>query len=684
MRRRRSFLSLLRAVSRSTTGGLTTVAALSLPVVIGAAGLAFDLNRGYQQRIVNQRAADMGALGAAIAFTNNGNASILTPTAQDIARANGLSGANVVAELLTDFPSAGSQSVRVTVTQPLPFSLAAVLGLSGNFDVAASSLASLTSPVTYAAPCFLALDGGAAALTVTGGASINAPDCSIAAIGEIENKGTAITGADIISGGAGIMVNHGSLSANTLRFATGFSKPQWNNSVPPPEDRINEPTTLVDPWEGDPELVSAYTRLGTYRTPPTIVAPPVATGTDFNFKSSGASSSVSPYQQSDRNRFVLPTGNYEIRSLSTGGGLDIVFGDGSNITVSRDVSIGGGTSVNFGNSNVYVAGDFGSGSNGVRIGRGDLAIGGDALFEGTNTKGDGDVLIAGSATFKGGSTTIMGEGRHLFGSVASQGGGFKVRLGDGDFQSSAGVNLAGDSELALGDGDIVIGPGNANRAIMLAGSARFFMGDGAFSANGDIDTSGGTRLVFGRTGNHLINGDLEPKGSVLFGRGRYTVNGDFENGTGGTTWPYTSTLTGQTYGDVVEGVSGSGFDMLGVNVTFILSGTIKLAGGAKTKLYAPDYDVSGSLIADLLASSESDDDANWTGGSVNDFAGTIHFPRAQVKMAGGNATVSNRCMTLIARYIRVNGGAATGTACNRMEDAIGGGSGSTAAIRLLG
>ncbi|GAA0268835.1 hypothetical protein GCM10009127_05870 [Alteraurantiacibacter aestuarii] len=668
---------------RDVSGGVTTIATLALPVVIGAAGLAFDLNRGYQTREINQRAADMAALAAAMAYSTAGNEAVLTPTARDIALANGVSAASVSAQLVSDFPNAGDQSVRVTITRALPFSLASVLGFSGTFDVSAGSLASLSSSVNYAAPCYLALDGGNAAISVTGGASIDAPTCSIAAIGTVENKGQLIRGADIISGGGDITVNYGTLDANTLRFAGVFSKPAWNNNVPPVEDRINEATPLADPWANDPALISAYGLLGNYSAPATIPMPTISGGSDFKIKQNGASNNVKPYQQSNSSVYVFPAGTYNIAELNIAGGMNVSFANGSRINVSGNVVIGGGSTVNFGNSDVVVKGNFGSGSTGVTIGAGTLWIGGSAKFEGTNTKGNGDVFIVGDVNFWGGSRMTMGAGQHLFGGNVDVGGGADVLLGAGNFQATNGLNMSGDSELALGAGNVVIGPGNGGNAIKMMGSARFFMGNGAFSANGDIDTAGGTRLVFGVTGNHYINGDLNPKGSVLFGRGRYTVNGDFENGTGGTTWPYYSDLTGQTYGNVVEGQSGSGFDMVGIEVTFILNGVIKLAGGAKTKLEAPFYNVTGAQISELLVSSESANDANWTGGSVNAFAGTIHFPNAQVKMAGGNSTAGNgKCMTLIADTIRVNGGAATGTACNRMDPNAGGGG--SASIRLVG
>ena len=73
-------------VSRSLCGvlsdvraGVGIIAALSIPVVIGSAGLAVDLNHGLQQRVINQRAADMAALGAAMAYKASSNASVLDP-----------------------------------------------------------------------------------------------------------------------------------------------------------------------------------------------------------------------------------------------------------------------------------------------------------------------------------------------------------------------------------------------------------------------------------------------------------------------------------------------------------------------------------------------------------------------------------------------------------------------------
>jgi hypothetical protein len=209
------------------------------------------------------------------------------------------------------------------------------------------------------------------------------------------------------------------------------------------------------------------------------------------------------------------------------------------------------------------------------------------------------------------------------------------------------------------------------------------MGDGEFSCSGGIATQGGSRLVFGATANHYLNGTMRIAGSVLFGQGRYTINGNFTNGTGGTTWPYTSTVTGQTYGNTLQGVSVSGFDMAGVNVTFILNGTVNLAGGAKTKLIAATSSASGGQIADILVDSQTSTATSWAAGANSIFVGMVHLPNSDVTMSGGTTTLSaGQCFMLTAKTISVTGGAATGSVCTSINS-VGGSSTSSTAISLV-
>lgn len=675
------YLGFLERLLKETAGGVGMLIGLSLPVVIGSVGLAFDVNRGLEQRVINQRAADMAALGAAIAFKTANDEAVLQPTAIDLARANGLSGATVNAIVLNDLPSAGDKSVQVTVTAQVPYTLARVVGMSGNYGVTATSVASLSTQAQYAPPCFLALSNGSEALTTQGGASINAPNCSVAAIGSIDNGGHSITTHDIISGSGNISTGWGSLVAETLRFAGSFSAPDWNTSVPPADKRIKQPTALVDPWASDAMLIDARTQLGQFTAPPTLSDPNTACSGGENWSLDSSPNNSNPAKAYwTESGYDIPAGTYCIKKLTVEGGVTVKFADGSDISVSNGFS-NGGNSVNFGNSDLRVNGGFDSGSSGVTIGDGVLWIGqGNIKFQGTNYKGDGDVIINDNVSLGGGQKFVMGAGQHHFGALKLGGGG-SVVMGDGDLVAQDGIDVGGDSEVSMGNGDIVIGPDNSGTAIKLSGSGRLFMGDGQFSANGDIDTNGGSRLVFGRTNNHYINGDMKISGAVLFGAGRYTVNGDFWNGTGGTTWPYTSPVTGNTYGPTLAGESVSGFDMVGVDVTFVLAGSFDLAGGARTKFVASDTTTSDGAIANLLVDSLTTKNIDWTGGSTNVFDGTVHFPNADVKMAGGNSTSgSGACFTLIAGYIKLAGGALAGSACPEMSGAA---SGSSSTIRLI-
>jgi len=644
------------------------MAAFALPLVVGAVGLAFDVNRGLEQRVQNQRAADMAALGAAMSYVTSQNSGTLQAVAADLAKANGVDGA-VSAALVADYPNSGESAVRVDVTSQVPFVMARVLGFAGSYTVRTQSWASVTSQPAFAAPCFLALSTANDAITVSGGATIQTPTCSVAAVGAIDNQGNLISAHDIVSGQSNITVSWGTLTADSLRFGGQFIKPDWNNNVPPANKRVNQATTLIDPWAQSQALIDARGLIGTSVAVPALLNPDTSCSDrkDWNLEwNPGANSPVKNYWTGSG--YNIPAGNHCIGRLTTGGGLTITFANGSNLKISNGVAIGGGTSVNFGNSNLYINGGFDSGSSGVTIGDGDLWIGsGTVSFQGTNRKGHGNIQVNATINLGGGQYFYAGDGLHLFGGF-NLGGGGSVIMGTGNFVAKNGVSIAGGSELAIGNGDVLIGAASSGRAIYLDGSARFFMGDGLFSASGHIVTSGGSRLVFGRTPNHFIKGNLQVAGSVIFGEGRYTIDGNFINGTGGTTWPYTSSLKNQTYGSAF-----SGFDMGGTDVTFILSGTLNLAGGAKTKLKAGTTSPSGGQIANMLVATATTAQTTWGAGSSSTFVGTTYLPNSVVRMTGGNSTVgSGECWTLIALKIQASGGAQTGTACPEMDIGSGG------------
>jgi Flp pilus assembly protein TadG len=667
----------LRRLIGNRRGSISVIAALALVGLIGMTGLAVDLNRGYELRIVNQRVADMAALAAAVAYNANKSEAILQPTAQDLVTVQGVANATVTALLVTDVPTAGAKAVRVTLTAPLAVTLARVVGAGASYPVTVTATASL---VTQSVPsCIVGLASSGNAIETQGGATIATSDCGVAGVGSIANNGSGITAKNIVSGSGNIVNNYGTLSADQLRYAGQFSNPDWNANVPPPDKRVNQATTISDPLDGNLELGAARNKLGTYRTPKALTDPTTPAGESWVFGGS-PSAAVRRFQRGQSSSFTVPKGQYRVDSMSADGDATVVFEPGSTVTVARGVTIGGGARVTFGDGIFRINGGFTGGSNGVTFGNGELHIGsGTVSFAGTNRIGDGPVTIAAPLSLGGGTTLAVGAGNHLFGGIAVAGGSW-LTLGNGNLDVTGKVSVGGGSTIIAGAGDVTLANPGA-RAIDLEGSGNFFMGDGLFSANGDIVTAGGSRLAFGRTANHLINGDLKVAGAVLFGKGRYTIKGSFTNGTGGTTWPYTSPIDNVQRGATLEGVSVSDYDMAGIDVTLILGGTLDLSGGAKTKLTAPAASTPDGGIADILIDSLTTNDTNWGGGSNNLFVGVVHLPRSTLTISGGNSTqTGGRCFMLILSRLLATGGATAGVTCNSVAT----GSGGSGSVELVG
>lgn len=665
----------LKNVLADRGGGVSVLAALSLVSVIGMAGFAVDLNRGYETMVSNQRVADMAALAAGVAYSAAKSEAILQPTAQDLVAIHGVTNATVVARLVTDMPTPGAKAVQVTITVPMTVTLGRVLGIGATYPVKTTATASLATQST--AGCIVGLASSGNAIETQGGASINAPACAVAGAGTVANNGNAITAKNIISGAADIVNNYGTLTADLLRYAGNFTNPDWNNNVPGADKRVKQSSTVSDPLADNLDLGSARSLIGTSRTPVALSNPTTPSGGAVWSFSSSPSAAVAGFQKGNSGNFVVPAGTYKIDSMDVSGSVSVTFNAGSTVTVARGVSIAEGTKVVFGNGTYRINGGF-SGA-GVTFGDGELSIGqGTVKFGANNRIGNGPVTINAPLSLGGGTTLAIGAGSHAFGGI-SVGGGSWLTMGNGSLDVTGAVSVDGDSTIIAGAGDVTLSNPGA-RAIDLSGSGRFFMGDGLFSANGSIVTAGGSRLVFGKTANHLVNGDLSIAGSVLFGAGRYTVKGSLVNGTGGTTWPYTSPINNQTWGNTLEGISVSDYDMAGVNVSFILSGTINLGGGAKTLLIAPGTTTTGGAIADILIDSLTSADTNWSAGATNVFSGAVHLPNSALTSSGGNSSNSGvRCFMLVAYRVTLTGGATAGSTCT----GIGSGAGGSGTVDLI-
>lgn len=230
--------------------------------------------------------------------------------------------------------------------------------------------------------------------------------------------------------------------------------------------------------------------------------------------------------------------------------------------------------------------------------------------------------------FSGPNTNVKVSG------TVNVGGGSSLTIGDGNVVFNGGINVGGGSAVHLGAGNHAIG------SVDLGGSGVLTMGDGPLHVNGNVTTAGGSTLNIGAAGagrSHYINGNVSLSGNANLGQGRYTVNGDFSNQTGGT-------------------ITGS-------NVNMIAKGKLTLGGGASINMSAPTA-TSNDLIADLLFASLSTAQT-WIGaGAQNRYKGAIYVPRSPVKLDGGaSVTSGSGCFMLVASTIEMNGGITAATSC---------------------
>lgn len=579
----------MRSFFRNDEGSVHILGAMSLMALIGSLGFSIDLALAYSAKVRNQRVSDMAALSAAQAYNSSGSTSLMTATAEATTRAADLADA-VVTTTLGPSPDGKGDAVTVVVTSLEPVYFGRIFGMGPTFSVVGRSVARF---VDSTPACIIALSTSATnGIDGTGGTTLTANNCAVSANSRIRAVGGAHMTALSFSTPVGVLTNGGASITTT----------------PTPNKILSN--SVSDPLSGNLALDAAFDLLGTYATP---TVPSVPTGSNFS-PPWGGSYSHSGYAGTWNNStstWTFPAGTYAIRNLSVPGGMNVVFsGPATTVTVSGSVSLGGGS---------------------------DLTI------------GDGTVSIVSSLSLSGGNTVVIGNGRHYLGPV-SVGGGGTLTIGAGDLDVNGILDInGGGSTVTLGAGNYVFGRatsgGNNGRSIFLSGGSTLVMGNGTFSANGHIKTTGGSSITFGATANHLINGDLDLHGSAVFGAGRYTVNGTFTNNTGGT--------------------------MQGQNVTFILAGQMRLTGGTSLNLAAPSNSLGGGL-ADILIATRTTTQSYIGGGSQNVYTGALYLPNADIQFAGGAGVSGNGgCFTLIASTITFNGGASTATSCPNVSGSGG-------------
>jgi len=252
------------------------------------------------------------------------------------------------------------------------------------------------------------------------------------------------------------------------------------------------------------------------------------------------------------------------------------------------------------------------------------------------------------------TATFQGPVNLTIGSI-SMGGGTTLHIGSGNISVGTKIDLSGGAVL-----DIDVGVGNtvtigkeasSGTSISIAGGSKVCFtancaaptaAAGKFSAAGEINSNGGSTIVFPKAETHIIGGDLDLQGSSIFGSGTYVIGGSFTNNTGGT--------------------------MTGSDVSFVLGGTFTLSGGTSLDLAAPgasSYGLSGILVA-----TKSSADTRIGGGSTNKYAGLIYAPKSDLTISGGGAisTHGSACLMMIVDTLTLSGGGSASTgACSNLS-----------------
>ena len=129
----RAVLRWLRAIRSERAGGATTVFALSLPAIVGFAGLGTEAASWYLTKRTMQGAADTAASAAGTALSaGTSSVSALTSEARSIAaRSNFVNGSNGTTVTVNYPPSSGTyqgkaDAVEVSISKPQPALLGAV------------------------------------------------------------------------------------------------------------------------------------------------------------------------------------------------------------------------------------------------------------------------------------------------------------------------------------------------------------------------------------------------------------------------------------------------------------------------------------------------------------------------------------------------------------------------------
>ena len=628
---------------------VAVIFALTLPILLGVAGLVAEYGHSLSVQANNQRTADLAAYAGALAYSSGSSTVLMASAAKRVGELNGVAPANVAVDLVTSPRNSANQAVRAVITVDNPLFLAPILGVSNTVRVVTLSYAELGVGVSG---CIIALDATKTGITLSGGTSISASTCAVSSNARVEVPcGTRIT-------------------AKTVTYDTTVSQPCTGITA----SAITKATTS-DPLAGNAAIATARARFATLAAQSSPAAPLVPTptgGTSIDFaynetstKAQATAAGCSAAKSGSTWTLTCPQTSgavYNFANLTFGGGINFSFNPSGTA----------GTTYNFSGPLTLQATTI--------FGPGTYNFGGavSATSYGSTTFGAGTFNFAQTFATGGSGTVTFGAGTFNMGrsastcnsstfSLCNNSSGATTFAGPSTFRFQGGIANGGGSTLTMGSGTtniFQVGPSGAGDAINVGGGSKTYLADATtFELGGNLwaPNGGGSCLVISAANQHDIRGNFNAAGAVVMGAGVYTIDGYFALGaSGGGGSPCTGYTVSVKATNVTIVLSGKSVPASGscANTAFCVA-----AGYSNIEITAP----SSGTLAKLAVIGPAAITAGATfaeGGSGGKISGAFYFPVGAITMSGGAGVAGGtNCLQLIGSLISLSGGTTAASEC---------------------
>jgi Flp pilus assembly protein TadG len=528
------------------SGSVAVIAAVVLPVLLGAAALVGEYGNALLAKSENQRVADLASYAGALAYIENLSEDDMVAAARRIARINGVAPEDVVVALVASPRGDGNSAVQVQISTTHPLILAQVLGTGPQIGAAAGAFTELgtaSAPVEEeeedagAGGCIVALAAGGSGITLSGGTSITANDCVVSSNNSLTVPcGTVIKALQVTYNGNAPNVGCG-----------GIQKPDGSAGD------IKKAET-PDPLAGNAAIAAAVSHI----TGVTGLAAPAAPGTpSMGTAPTGGKNIEFAYNEtSTKNQAIAigctagksgstwtltcPNGGtYNFANVTTGGGINLNFattGSGtSTYNISGAISVGGGQTWTFGPGTYNIAGNFTNNSTTTFQG-GALNFFGNFTHSGSaTTLPAGELKVGGNLALTSyGTATVNSTSIHV-GGLMSVTGSVVASIAATSLIVRQGLKTEGSAAAAFPNATTVwIGATTASCAwdagtvsICQNGTTITFSAAASFQLSAGVYLSGGVTLNMGASdGNNFHFGPTSLGAAIKIGGGSKLLMGD--------------------------------------------------------------------------------------------------------------------------------------------------------------